>query len=222
MRRPEHHQCRRESPAQHHVEWELLVKSRGFTLLELLVAIVIMGILAAIAIPSFRTTIQKHRLRSATDNLQAAIDYARSEAVLRATYVSLCASTDGATCASSKTYETGWLVYAHPVATTTATDVYTTDSSKGMLLLRAGGALTMVSARALDTGVVTFGQQGQLEAVSTRTNATQPMYFVLCAVTTGTALPGQNTTKVPGSRIGISAFGATAGTKLNTTDACTI
>ncbi|UPG96630.1 GspH/FimT family pseudopilin [Luteibacter aegosomatissinici] len=198
------------------------MKSRGFTLLEMLVAIVIIAILVAIAVPSFRTTIQKHRLRSAADNLQAAVDYARAEAVLRATYVSLCASTDGATCSGTKTYETGWLVYAHPVATTTATDVYTTDSTKGMLLLRAGGALDMVSARALDTVVVTFGQQGQLEPVATRSNATQPMYFVLCAVTTGTALPGQNTTAVPGSRIGISAFGASAGTKLNATDACTI
>ncbi|UPG92223.1 GspH/FimT family pseudopilin [Luteibacter aegosomaticola] len=200
----------------------MLVRTRGFSIVELMVAILIATILAAIAIPSFRTTIQKHRLRSATDNLQAAIDYARAEAVLRATYVSLCASTDGATCSGTKTYETGWLVYSHPVATTAASDVYSSTASKGMLILRAGAALTLVSARALDTGVVTFGQQGQLEPVSTRTNATQPMAFVLCAVTTGTALPGQNTAKVPGSRIGISAFGASAGTKLNTTDACTL
>ncbi|MGN6480474.1 GspH/FimT family pseudopilin [Luteibacter sp.] len=196
------------------------MKARGFSLLELMVALVIGAILVAIAVPSFRTTIQKHRLRSATDNLQASIDYARSEAVLRATYVSVCASADGATCSGTKTYETGWLVYAHPVATTAATDAYSTDTSKGMALLRAGGALTLVSARALDTGVVTFGQQGQLEPVSTRTNASQPMYFVLCAVTTGSALPGQNTDSVPGSRIGISAFGASAGTKLNATDTC--
>lgn len=198
------------------------MKARGFTLLELLVSITIAAILVAIAVPSFRTTIQKHRLRSATDNLQAAIDYARSEAVLRSAYVSVCASADSATCAGTKTYETGWIVYAHPVATTAAQDVYSTDSKLGMTLLRAGQALTLVSARALDTGVVTFGQQGQLEPVSTRTNATQPMAFVLCAVTTGSALPGQNTTKVPGSRIGISAFGGTAGTKLNTSDACTL
>lgn len=197
------------------------MKARGFTLLELLVSITIAAILAAIAIPSFRTTIQKHRLRSATDNLQAAIDYARTEAVLRATYVSLCASSDGATCSASKSYETGWIVYSHPVATTAASDVYSSATTKGMAVLRAGEALTMVSARAFDTGVVTFGQQGQLEPVSTRTNATQPMYFVLCAVTTGSSVPGQNTTNVPGSRIGISAFGATAGTKLNATDACT-
>jgi type IV fimbrial biogenesis protein FimT len=198
------------------------VKARGFTLLELLVTMTVAAILVAIAVPSFRTAIQRHRLRSATDGLQAALDYARAEAVLRGTYVSVCASADSATCSATKTYETGWLVYAHPVATTAAQDVYSADSAKGMSLLRVAQGLTQVSARALDTGVVTFGQQGQLEPVSTRTNASQPMYFVLCAVTTGTALPGQNTTKVPGSRIGVSAFGGTAGTKLNASDTCTI
>ncbi|MGA7438248.1 MAG: GspH/FimT family pseudopilin [Luteibacter sp.] len=197
------------------------MKARGFTMLELMVVVLITGILLAIAVPSFRTTIQQHRLRSATDNLQAAVDYARSEAVLRATYVSLCASADGATCSTTKNYDTGWLVYAHPVATTTATDVYTTDTAKGMLMLRVGAAMSQVSAQGLDSNVVTFGQQGQLEPIASRTNATQPMYFILCAITTGSTTPGQNTTKVPGSRIGISAFGASAGTKLNTTDACT-
>lgn len=198
------------------------MKTRGFTLLELLVVIVITAVLAAIAIPQFRTMIQKHRVRSATDNLQASLDYARAEAVLRATYVSVCASADNATCSGTKTYETGWLVYAHPVATTASTDTYDATASKGMQLLRANGPLTLVSARALDTNVITYGQQGQLEPLASRTNASQPMSFVLCAVTTGTALPGQNTTNVPGSLIGISAFGASAGTKLNTTDACTL
>jgi type IV fimbrial biogenesis protein FimT len=198
------------------------VKSRGFTMLELMVAIAVVAVLTALAVPSFRTTIQKHRLRSATDTLQAAIDYARAEAVMRATYVSVCASADAATCSATKTYETGWLVYAHPVATTAASDVYSTDTSKGMQILRADQGLTLVSARSNDTGVVTFGQQGQLEPVSTRTNASQPVSFVLCAVTTGTALPGQNTTLVPGSQIGISAFGASFSTKLNAADACTL
>lgn len=199
----------------------MLVKARGFSLLELLVAMAVAVILIAIAVPSFRSTIQRQRLRTATESLQSALDYARAEAVLRATYVSVCASADAATCAATTTYETGWLVYAHPVATTATTDVYSTDTNKGMALLRSSEALTQVSARSNDTTVITFGQQGQLEPVATRTNATQPVAFALCAVTTGTALPGQNTTKVPGSRIGISAFGASAVTKLNTTDACT-
>jgi prepilin-type N-terminal cleavage/methylation domain-containing protein len=216
------HEHRREGAAEHHVERDLLVKSRGFTLLELVVVILIAAVLAALAVPSFRTAIQNHRARSATENLQSALDYARAEAVLRATYVSVCASADSATCSATKTYETGWIVYAHPVATTASTDTYDATASKGMQLLRASEALTLVSVRALDANVVTFGQQGQLEPLASRTNASQPMSFVVCAVTTGTALPGQNTTNVPGWGIGVSAFGGTASTKLNTTDACTL
>ncbi|QWT21527.1 GspH/FimT family pseudopilin [Bacillus sp. NP157] len=196
------------------------MKARGFTLLEMLVTVSIMAILLAMALPSLRGTIQKHRLRTSTDNLQSAVEYARAEAMLRATYVSVCASADGSTCSAAATYETGWLVYAHPVATTTASATYTAGTN-GMLLLRVGQALNLVSARGTDGNVVTFGQQGQLEAVASRTNATQPMAFVLCAVTSGSAMPGQNTTRVPGSRIGISTYGGVAGTKLSATDTCT-
>lgn len=197
------------------------MKSRGFTFLELLVTIAIAAILVAVALPSFRGTIQRHRLRSAADNLQAAIDYARAEAVLRASYVSLCASADSATCSGAATYETGWIVYAHPVATTAATDTYDATPSKGMEMLRVNQGLGPVSVRGSDAAVVTFGQQGQLVPLASRTNASQPVAFVVCAVTTGTAALGQNTTAVPGTRIGVSTAGATAGTKLNAGDACT-
>lgn len=186
-----------------------------------MVAIIVGAILVAIAVPSFRTTLQKHRLRVSADNLQSAVQYARTEGVLRATYVSLCASADGATCSGAATYETGWLVYVHPVATTQASDTYTTNASAGMQILRTGPALNGVSARAVDGAVITFGQQGQLEPVASRTNASQPMAFVLCAMGAGAGSLGVNTTAIPGSRIGVSPYGGIAFTKLSSTDACT-
>lgn len=194
---------------------------RGFTILELMITILVAAILVMVAAPSFRTALQKHRVQAANDDIQAAIQYTRTEAVLRATYVSLCATTDGATCASSATYETGWLVYAHPIATTKASDTYSNASSAGMQVLRVGAAVTLASVRGLDSGVVTFGQQGQLEAVATRTNTSQPMAYVVCAMTSAKNTIGNNTTLVPGTRIGISRFGGIAATKLATTDTCT-
>lgn len=196
--------------------------STGFGLIELMVTIFVAAILAAIAVPSFRTTIQRHRLLAAADDLQAAIQYARTEAVLRATYVSVCASTDGVSCASSTTYDTGWIVYSHPVATTKASDAYDATASTGMQILRAGPALELVSARAVDENVVTFGQQGKLEAVASRTNPSQPMAFVLCAMPAGRPGSGlgENTTRLPGTRIGISAYGGIAATKIVSTDSC--
>jgi len=195
-------------------------RQHGFSLLELVVAIVVAAILAALAVPSFRTMVQKHRLRAATDSLQAAVQYARTEAVVRANYVSVCASADGATCSSSNRYDTGWLVYVHPVATTTATDVYTANASAGMQVLRTATAFNGISAVASDAAVVTFGQQGQLVPLASRTNPSQPMAFVLCAGASGTTT-GANTTAVPGSRIGVSPYGGIASTKLASTDACT-
>jgi type IV fimbrial biogenesis protein FimT len=195
---------------------------RGFSLIELVVAILVAAILAAIAVPAFRGVIQRHRLLASADDLQASVQYARTEAVLRATYVSLCASTDGASCSASTSYDTGWLVYSHPVATTSASDAYSAGPSSGMQILRVGPAMNLVSARAIDQSPITFGQQGQLEAVASRTNPSQPVAFVLCAMPAGRPGSGlgENTASLVGTRIGVSTYGGIAATKLASTDSC--
>lgn len=83
-------------------------RSGGFTLLEALVVITILGILAAIAPPAFDYIVVSSRTSSFATNLAASMQLARSEAILRNRAVSVCASSNGTTCGGL--WEQGWIV----------------------------------------------------------------------------------------------------------------
>jgi type IV fimbrial biogenesis protein FimT len=61
----------------------LAMKQRGLTLIELLIVITIVGILFAMAMPSFRTWIQSTQVRTAAESIQNGLQLARAEAVRR-------------------------------------------------------------------------------------------------------------------------------------------
>jgi type IV fimbrial biogenesis protein FimT len=81
---------------------------RGITLIELLIAMVVLATLLGIGIPQFRDAVVGARLRTMANELYTSVQLARGEAIKRNTVVSLCASSDGSTC--SGTWHDGWVV----------------------------------------------------------------------------------------------------------------
>lgn len=108
-------------------------RARGFTLVELMIAIVVSGILAAMAAPSFTSMIRQHRVANATNDLVGVFALARSEAARRGHPVTACVSTDASTCSTSAHWSGGWLVFAD----------YNGDGAldPGEEVLRVGGPL---------------------------------------------------------------------------------
>ncbi|MCK2047271.1 MULTISPECIES: GspH/FimT family pseudopilin [Chromohalobacter] len=77
--------------------------SRGFSLLELLIVLVIFAIMASIAVPSFQSLRQQQQLTDASNELVAALRLARGEAIMREDEVTLSPAT-------GKDWAQGWRI----------------------------------------------------------------------------------------------------------------
>ena len=103
-------------------------KESGFTLIELLITLVVAGVLAVTAIPSFKTSILNNRLVTESNEILGALLYARSQAITlgasQGHSVMVCTSSDNSTC-SSGSWQNGWIIsgYTYPpgAATTDST-----------------------------------------------------------------------------------------------------
>jgi type IV fimbrial biogenesis protein FimT len=84
---------------------------QGFSLIELMVVVVIVGEIMLVAAPSYTALIERTQLKSYANELVASFYLARSEAIKRNSPMTLCVSTDGETCTGGGDWEEGWIVF---------------------------------------------------------------------------------------------------------------
>jgi type IV fimbrial biogenesis protein FimT len=78
-----------------------------------MVTLAVLAIVVSLAVPSFDNLLKDNRQASRANELVAALNLGRSEAVKRARSVTLCASTDGTSCAADDgaDWGRGWLLF---------------------------------------------------------------------------------------------------------------
>jgi type IV fimbrial biogenesis protein FimT len=84
--------------------------SRGFTMIELVTVIAIVGILMAIGVPSFKYVTTANRISSEVNGLLGDMQFARAEAIKEGHPVVVCVSTNFLTCNNSNTWQSGWII----------------------------------------------------------------------------------------------------------------
>lgn len=112
-------------------------QQHGFTLVELLVSMAVLAVLLGIAVPSFQAVVASSQLSSRTNDLVGALSLARSEAIRRGVRVTLCKSSDGASCASTGDWDQGWITFVD--TTRSGTDA-AVDSGETVIQIYQGNA----------------------------------------------------------------------------------
>jgi len=90
--------------------------SRGFTQIELMIAIAILAIVTAVAMPAVGSFLQRNTLLGASNSLITGLNFTRSQAVTGNQRIIMCASSnihiDAPVCDGGNQWQRGWLIYA--------------------------------------------------------------------------------------------------------------
>jgi type IV fimbrial biogenesis protein FimT len=157
------------------------MRSRGFTLVEVMVVLTIGAILVAAAVPSFQRVIANTRASNGTNALSGAFELARSEAIRRGVVVSVCRTLDpnaapaALACSNAAggiyaagDWASGWIMFAKYGAG--AIDVY--EDGADMVLRvqqQATGSTRLIAQSNVGVSVVAYNRFGTAASVPTPT-----------------------------------------------------
>lgn len=177
----------------------------GFTVVELMVAVGVLAVLTAIALPNFRDFMRRNAITSHTNELLGDLRYARQTATTDLSVVSVCPSANPSAtspeCATDGNYAQGWIIYKAPKAG------YTFAAGAGYQLLRVAQPMTNVSILADVTDPVSFTQRGSAPGGE--------VTYLVCAKSSSEAV-GESTPRTPGQSLRVMASGRASTAVLGT------
>jgi len=152
------------------------VYARGFTLVELLVTIAVMGIVLSIGVPSYRELLRSNRLTTQINEFAASLSLARSEAIRRGVRVAVRKQGDE--------WESGWQIF--------------TDLSSNGSFDEASGDQLLRQHDALAANYTLRGNHNFVNAVSFLPDgsANNMGAFALCDNSDGSNLPHPGTSRL--------------------------
>lgn len=130
---------------------------QGFNILELMIAVAIVGIVALIGIPAMNTTVENARVRAVTNDLTTAVALARSEAIREGNEMRVQARSDAD---NNRSFDHGWCVIPHD-------DDNTVDcaDNETIRLFEPPGNVTLTVTDVLNHSML-FDSQGARNATS--------------------------------------------------------
>lgn len=128
--------------------------ARGFTLIEMIVTMAVAAILLTVAVPSFKYVTNNNRMSAENNGLLGDLQFARAEAIKEGRTVTVCVSADGATCANSTAWQSGWIVFSDP------TNVGVVDAGETILRVQHTFSSSDSYAASNNVSAITFNRDG--------------------------------------------------------------
>lgn len=134
----------------------------GFTLFELMLTVAVAAVLLTLGVPSFVDLVRNNRAATNVNELLTAFAIARSESIKRGWAISVCRSSDGATCSGG--WSGGWIVFRDDAATDTAVPVVGEVLRTWPAMPGDATVATFANGTAADIGWIRFAARGGIRS----------------------------------------------------------